>query len=244
MIWPLIRLVALWSMPIAAAILGIILATRMKSRRAIIAWWLQSTLIFLAGIPVTIVGLFAVAIGIPSRHAVAGSERPFSDPRYTHLGSWQLVRLPWWCRPWDNAFDGLAGDKRGWYANWSLNRKLGYPSFLSMWIWAAFRNPANFWSRNMTGCDVTGSTVEVLYGPTEVDDSHPGLHMLLCTDAKGRKYPVVEICYPWPAFPKYGIYGRFGWKIKAAHAGTPAGSPPQDCIKGSVYRLSLWKGLA
>jgi len=244
MIWPLIRLLLLWSMPLCAAILGIVLAVRTRAFKPIVSWWVKTTLIFLLGLPITFLGLFAVAIGIPFRRVDPATKQPFTDPRFAHLGSWLLTRLPRWLLFWDNAFDGLGGDKRGWFANWCIEHGIGYPSFWAMWIWAAIRNPANYWSRVITGCDVTGCTVDVLYGSAVVDESHPGLHMLLATDAKGRKFPTVEVCYPWPIFKGHGVFGRFGWKIKTEHAGTPAGSRPQDRLKGAVYRLSLWKDLS
>ena len=241
--WPLLRALLIWSLPICAAGFGVIIVIRTQQIMPIVSWWFKSTVVFLIGLPITALGLVMVAIGIPFRVEYLETAAQFTDARFAHLGNWMLTRMPRWARWWDNAYDGLLSDKRGWYADWCIEHGIGYPSFWSMWIWAAIRNPANYWSRNITGCDVTSSTVDVLYGPAVVDESNPGLHMLICTDAQGRKYPLVEFYYPWPFKPTYGAYGRFGWKIKLAHARTPPGSREQDCVKGSVYRASLWKDL-
>ena len=243
MIGTLFRILLIWSLPLVAAILGIVLAVRTRAYKTIVLWWLRSTALFLLELPMILIGLVFVGLGLRYRRTEAGTEQPFSDPRYSRLGNWSLVRLPKWLLPWDNAFDGLLGDKRGWFANWCMEHKIAYPSNWSMWIWGAIRNPANYWSRVITGCDVTNSTVEVLYGPPEVDESHPGLHLLVLTDAKGRDFPAVNFCYPWPFNPTHGVFARFGWKVKTSHAGTPAGARIQDCVKGTVYRASLWKDL-
>lgn len=131
MIGLILRVLLIWSLPICAAVVGVVLVILTRRVTPIVSWWLKSTAVFLSGLPVTAIGLVMVAIGIPFRTDHVETARPFSDP-----------------------------------------------SFLAMWIWAAVRNPANYWSRNITGCDVTGSTVDVLYGPDLIDESHPGLHML------------------------------------------------------------------
>lgn len=48
----------------------------------------------------------------------------------------------------------LIGATRGWR----------YPSWLSMWWWAAVRNPANYYSRVTTAIDITGATLRMLAG--------------------------------------------------------------------------------
>lgn len=231
-------------LPAVALLLGSVVAARTKAYAPVARWWLKSTALFLVGLLVSAAGLFAVAIGIPFRRIEPDTTVSFSDPRFGHLGTWVRERLPVWLLPWDNAYDGLNGDKRGWFANWCLDRKIPYPSFWARWIWAAWRNPANYWSRNTTGCNVTGSAVETILGPDLVDEDNPGFHFQILTDANGRRFEVLELCRPWPFAPSHAVYARFGWKIKPEHAGTPIDARPQDQMKGTVYRCSFWKDIS
>lgn len=212
--------------------------------RHILHWFFQSTAVFLIGLPVTLLGLPLVAVGIFFRRSFPQTAQHHTDPRYYHLGDWMLVRLPTWLLWWDNPCDGLRGDKRGWWDNYcreNYSFSLGSRHWYSMWQWAAIRNPANYWSRVVTGCDVR--TVELLAGQQLVDEDNPGWHFLRATDAKGKSFYYLGFVFPWWFDRTHAIYGRFGWKLKLAHDGMKPDAPEQDRIRASVYRVSFWKAI-
>jgi hypothetical protein len=207
----------------------------------IIKWFLQSTGVFIVGIPVTLLGLIVVPLAIPFSRVV-GEMRPFTDPRYSYRGYWFLERLPVWALPWDNVYDGLLGDKRGWWANDCEENGYSFHSFKAKFLWASIRNPANYWSRIVTGCDVR--TVELLAGQPVCDEDNPGWHFLRATDAKGRSFYYLGFVFPWWFDKTHAVYGRFGWKLKLEHNGMRPDAPEQDRIRASVYRVSPWKAIS
>ena len=208
----------------------------------ILKWFFKSTFVFLAGIPVTILGLPMVALALPFRLYHPETQKAFTDPRQLP-GMWQLITLPAWAKWWSNEFDGAWGDKRGW---WNTNCVNEYGKhcfeFFPMWMWLAIRNPANYWSRVMTGCDVSKCLITKLAGQDLADEDHPGWSFLVATERDtGKQYHLLQFWFPWNA--AHGAWGRFGWKIAMSHNGTPADARPQDRIKGSVYRVSPWKAV-
>lgn len=211
--------------------------------RHVLHWFFQSTAVFLIGLPVTLLGLPLVALGILlGVREYDNTNARFTDPRYAQNGYWCLVRLPKFLLWWDNIYDGLAGDKRGWWDNYCREHYgHGCYHWYSMWQWAAIRNPANYWSRIVTGCDVR--TVELLAGQPVCDEDSPGWHFLRATDAKGRSFYYLGFCFPWFFDKAHAIYGRFGWKLKLAHSGMSPDAPEQDRIRASVYRISFWKAI-
>ena len=111
----------------------------------------------LIGLPITLIGLLVVWLGIKLGTRIEGNLIPYTQ--YPQLGEWQLTRLPKWLLLWDNKYDGLLGDKRGWWANYCLETygKSNHAPYC-MWQWAAIRNPANYWSRVVAGVDVSQCT--------------------------------------------------------------------------------------
>lgn len=210
--------------------------------RHVIKWFFQSTGVFLIGLPVTLLGLPLVALGILFRRDYPETLQPFTDPRYVDHGYWQLTRLPSWLLWWDNPYDGLYGDKRGWWANYCWEHYgTEHDDFWSMWQWAAIRNPANYWSRIVTGCDV--HQVELLAGQPVCDEDNPGWHFLRAIDAKGRSFYYLGFVFPWWFDKTHAVFGRFGWKLKMSHNWLPDNAPEQDRIRASVYRMSPWKAI-
>lgn len=210
--------------------------------RHVLHWFLKSTAVFLIGLPVTLLGLPLVALGILFRRSFPQTVQHFTDPRYYDRGDWMLVRLPTWLKWWDNPYDGLYGDKRGWWANYCNDHyDCDVDDFYAMWQWAAIRNPANYWSRIVTGCDVR--TVELLAGQLICDEDTPGWHFLRATDAKGRSFYYLGFVFPWFFDKTHAVYGRFGWKLKMSHNWLPEDAPEQDRIRASVYRVSFWKAI-
>ena len=202
--------------------------------------WAKSTAIFIAGIPITMIGPIVVAIALRYRIEHPETKKPFTDLRQL-VGEWMLVTLPRWALLWSNEFDGAWGDKRGWWNTYAFNTFGKYcHEFRAMWHWLSIRNPANYWSRVVTGCDVSKCDIVCIAGQELADEDHPGYSFLVATDRKtGEKYHLLQFWHPWN--DEHGVWARFGWKISMEHNGTSANDRPQDRIKGSVYRISLWK---
>ena len=210
----------------------------------ILTWLFTSLGIFLLGLPITLLGPLMVALALPFRIVHHETDTPFTDPS-TVPGTHRLVTLPGWARLWDNIFDGAEGDKRGWWNTYCLkNYKLSARSFYSMWQWLAIRNPDNYWSRVITGCDVSRCDITLLAGQPNVDEGHPGWHFLCATDREtGRQYHYLGFVFFPYADKTHYILGRFGWKIKLSHNGTSPEADPTDRFKGSVFRVSFWKSV-
>lgn len=211
----------------------------------IITWFFKSFGVFLLGIPVTLLGFPMVALALPFRITHSETERPFTDQRFP-VGTHTLVTLPFWAKPWDNLFDGAEGDIRGYWnneclSNWGRTGK----AFWSMWVWLAVRNPANYWSRVMTGVDVSQCNIVKLAGDDVVEEK-PGLwqwQFLCATHANGKKYHRLFCVFPWFFKPDHAVMIDIGWKIKLSHNDVLSDAPVKDRVKGSVFTPSPWKKL-
>jgi len=195
-------------------------------------------LIFLlASWVVELLGLVVVPLALPFRRVIEGTRQKFAE----YVGWWELVRLPAWALWWDNPYDGMLGDKRGWW-----NKRTGDCRTLwSMFKWAAIRNPANHFSRHVIGCDVSDCKIAKLHGHDVVSEE-PGLRQwqLLCAlDNRGRRYFRFYLCFAYKRWPDHGLMIDLGWKIKLSHNGTASDARPQDRYKGLVCVISPWKGL-
>ena len=202
--------------------------------------FLTSLLLNIASWAMLLIGLPVVWFALP--HA-----RPVGEPRaytqYPELGHWELLRLPRWARWWDNAFDGMLGDKRGWWAKYCLEH-YGRPNTdrYCMWRWAAMRNPANYFSRNIMGIDVSRCEIETVYYAGTVEASPwRGLIVLKATHPSGFVFP--RIYGEFELFNGHGLMIDFGWKIKISHIDVTPDSPASDRIKGIVLTISPWKDL-
>ena len=203
--------------------------------------FLRAFCLALLGLPVSILGLGVVWFALPYRRTV-GEAKPFTQ--YPDLGNWQLVRLPSWALWWDNAFDGVYGDKRGWWANYCIPQYGStFDSRKCMWYWTALRNPANYFSRNVCGIDVSTIRVEKVAGNIHDESVAPyrGWFLLRGTDGK-RIYP--RLYLEFAIYKTYGLMLDFGWKIKLSHNGTPSDAPEKDRVKGIVFVVSPWKELS
>ena len=196
--------------------------------------FLRAFCLALLGLPVSILGLGVVWFALPYRRTV-GEAKPFTQ--YPDLGNWRLVRLPSWALWWDNAYDGMLGDKRGWWAN---ECKGEHTSRYNMWRWAALRNPANYFSRNVCGVDVSNLTIELVKGTAF--ENYRGYELLRGTDSNGRIYPRFYLEYAFTA--THGLMIDFGYKVKLSHNGTPSDAPEKDRVKGIVAVISPWKELS
>ena len=228
------------------AVVGLIVGLKTNAWSDVGIWYVKSVSTFLVGIPVTLAGFPIVAIALPFRIEHPETEVQFSDPRYASQGAHRLVTLPAWAKPWDNIFDGAWGDRRGWWNNYCLeNYKKDCTAFRSMWQWLACRNPANYFSRVMTGVDVSLCTITVLGGVGEVVEE-PGVsnwQFLVATRIDGKKYHRFFCSLPWWFDQGHAVMFDIGWKIKLAHNGISMDAPIKNRIKGSVFTPSFWKAL-
>lgn len=188
---------------------------------------------------VELFGLLVVWFALPYKR-VQGEAQPFTQ--FPGRGYWQLVRLPAWALLWDNPYDGVRGDKRGWWANYCVET-YGEPNTtrLSMWRWAALRNPANYFSRVICGVDVSTLRIVAVAGSEAIAD-HRGGYLLKGMAAGGRVYP--RLYAEWRITATHGLMLDLGWKIKTSHNGTAPDAPEKDRLKGIVAVVSPWKGLA
>lgn len=201
-----------------------------------------SCLAFIIKAMMTIVGLVAVAIGVRFCIPVPGTLRPFSN----HPGGWSLVRLPRWLLWWDNPYDGLLGDKRGDWAQMCQYAGLDCRDLWAMWLWAAVRNPANYFSRHVIGVDVSNCLIEKLAG-NDVVVEEPGCRgwqFLTATPVSGPRRYRLFVIWPWFFKPTRAVMLDIGWKIKLSHNGTAPDAAPNDRFKGFVFTASPWKTLA
>lgn len=180
---------------------------------------------FVANVLFVLTGLLMVAIAIPFR--VKGIS--VSDGR-------PIVNLPRWAFPWGNDFDGLEGDKRLWWAQ-NTPFKLPVDHFISMYVWAAIRNPAN----NMRMMDlfqapVVGSTIVWIGDAVVEDDAGETGCQFVKTTNSGRNYYGFYLVKPY----KNGTHAfvvRLGFKVQPDHIGS------QSLPKGIVTKISFWKEL-
>ena len=223
------------------ALCGITLMIKTGQVAAVCHWYAKSVVFFLVDLPVTVIGFLMVALALPFRIEHPETDAAFTDPEQKP-GTHRLVTLPGWARPWDNIFDGAWGDKRGWWNSHCPGRDCR--SFLSMWWWLAVRNPANYWSRVVAGCDVSLCDITLVAGSPVVDEHNPGWQLLCATERDtGKKFHYFGfVFFPYEDKTHY-IFGRYGWKINMAHNGTDRDDRIQDRIKASVFRSTLWKAI-
>lgn len=207
--------------------------------------WFRFIYLTLLEFPIQLFGLIINAIAIPFRKEFPETTKPFSDPRFAHnQGNWMFVDLPKMVKWFGNPYDGLWGDKRGWWDN-NCREKYNKPcdSFVGMYVWSAIRNPANYFNRKVIGCDVSNADIVKLAGNADVvDEKNPGWHTLLATDKTTKKDYIYFGCFlPYFFKKERGLFIRLGWKIKLSHIGTLPDAREQDRFKGNTIRFNIWK---
>ena len=191
-----------------------------------------------AGLMMSILGLVVVLVALPFRTAPV---TPAQFTNYPSLGSWALVRLPKWALWWDNCFDGMWGDKRGWWANRCGGK---HDSIKNMWLWAAVRNPSNYFSRVVCGVDVSCCVITKVAGRNHVSEA-PGQRewqILKAVRADGVVFPRLFASIAITRDHAFMI--DIGWKVKLSHNGMSVRTAaPSDRCKGCVFTISPWKAL-
>lgn len=187
---------------------------------------------------VTALGLPMVAIGL-----LCGTrDYPETAKDFTKSnGKWVLRRLKIPFLPWDNQFDGMLGDSAGDWNNICLAKDgRSCESLLSMWKWAALRNPANFFGRIMLGIDVLDYKFELLGGRFFVSETSPGWQFIMATHIEtGKRKYCLRFCHKWN--DERVLYGIFGYKLSMEQEFVTADSNFRDRLVGTVARINPWK---
>lgn len=185
---------------------------------------LQFAFLLACNLVLDLLGLVVVAIAIPFRKP----ELSVSDGR-------PIVNLPRWAWIWGNDYDGLLGDKRGW---WAANTPFGVPvdSFLAMWWWAAVRNPSNNTRRvSLFSCPVSECQVSYVGAPYVRDKiGSEGWQFVICKRGWRRWY-----CFYWvhPWNESNALVIRLGFKVNPTdYAG--------DVDVGEVVKINPYKDIS
>ncbi len=184
----------------------------------------QWTTIFVLRLILILLGLPIVAAAIPFRHLALS----VSDNR-------PILVLPAWAWLWSNDFDGLTGDKRGWWAD-NTPFGLNVNDWFSMWVWAAWRNPVNN-LRRVPGLSCPVSECSIAYaGQALVEDraGQAGWQLVTARRRSSRWYGFYLV-HCWSDTRAFVI--RMGYKIKPSHAGS------DEEPKGATFKINPWKSI-
>lgn len=184
---------------------------------------IQFLSLFVANVVLDVIGLVVVAIALPFR--VKGYS--VSDGR-------EISNLPKWAWLFGNDYDGVLGDKRGW---WAANTPFGLPvgNFVSMYTWAALRNPVNNMRRtNLFSAPVQGSTITFKGKEHVRDDKDSAGWQFVTTENSGKKWFGFYLVYLWSDTRAFVI--RLGFKVEPKDAGSTE-------RQGMTTKVNLWKAI-
>lgn len=205
---------------------------------------LQWAVLLVARVVLIVIGLPVVAIAVP-----------FSVPGLSVSDGRLIDNLPRWAWLFGNDFDGLQGDKRGW---WDVNcdaavlfgllpllRRLGIAvpvlevtSGLARWWWAAVRNPVNN-LRLVPGfnCPVSECDIDCL-GSRVVEDKAGlgGWQFVRATKRGGSsRWYGFYLALDYRATRAFVI--RLGYKIKPEHQDS------DEPGKGMTFKINPAKAI-
>lgn len=183
----------------------------------------QWVFLLACNIVMDLVGLFVVAIAIPFKV----DDISKSDGR-------QIVNLPRWVWLFGNDYDGLLGDKRGW---WAENTPFGWPvdHFVSMYTWAALRNPVNNMRlTNLFSAPVQGSAITFKGKEHVRDDKDSAGWQFVTTENSGKKWFGFYLVYLWSDTRAFVI--RLGFKVEPKDAGSTE-------RQGMTTKVNPWKAI-
>lgn len=186
---------------------------------------LQWVFCLAANIVLDSMGLVIVAVALPFRVA----DVSVSDGR-------KIINLPRWVWLWGNDFDGVQGDKRGWWAahtpfGWDVN---GYKA---MYWWTAIRNPTNNMRRlKLFSAPIIGSTITYI-GDRDVADKpgRAGWQFVKLVSASGRSYYGFYLVKMLGS--KHAFVIRMGFKVSPDHQGS------KEQPKGMTTKINPWKNI-
>ena len=173
-------------------------------------------------------GLVIVPIALLFRN-----ESLVTDPARQVYPSRKIVHLPKWAWLWDNDAEGMMSWMDEWPEMcWNKNPD----SFLSMFQWAAIRNPANN-MRFVKGlaCFIPNVTEHTFYGNANVDDKD-------WQNGKGWNFIYAKGAFPYFGFNWVGdkFYCQIGHKIEPKHFvdGFVDKAPDRKLWKGMTFRFN------
>lgn len=191
--------------------------------KAILTWSFWITLRLAA----ILVGFVVVAIALLFRN-----EKPVEDGGRQVYPERKVVHLPKWAWLWDNDAEGMMS----WMPEWPEMCWNGKPdSFLSMWQWAAWRNPANN-MRFVRGLAVYLPEAHSFkyWGNERVADKdyEEGQGWQFCR-CKGKYFTYYAFYWVGKKF-----YSRIGHKFDPRHfePGYIDNAPPRKHWKGMTFR--------
>lgn len=179
--------------------------------------------------------IIARLAGILSGFLMVALAIPFRVPAVSLSDGRAIVNLPRWAWLWGNDFDGLLGDKRGW---WAENTPFGWAvdSFAAMWWWAAFRNPAN----NMRLLEAFSAPVidsKITYRGRYVVEDKPGMGgwQFVIVENDGKRWFGFYWVHEWSTTRAFVI--RLGFKVKPSHQGA------NEPRKGLTFKFNPAKSI-
>ena len=191
--------------------------------RAVCQW----VLLLACNIITDILGLVVVAVAIP-----------FRVPDISKSDGRAIVNLPSWAWLFGNDYDGLLGDKHG---TWAASTPFGLPvdSFISMYTWAALRNPVNnmrlvsLWSCPLSKCVATFSG----QGYVRDDPNFTGWQFVTTKLAAGgwRRWYSFYWVHAWSETRCLVV--RFGFKVN------PLDDFAQEDDAGMTTKINFYKAM-
>lgn len=215
------------------------------------AWLLAILFASLQWFALLVVRVVLILVGLP----VVALAMPFSVIDHSVSDGRLIENLPRWAWLFGNDYDGLQGDKRGWWgANCDasvlfgllpLLRRLGVPldpltktDWLARWWWAAVRNPVNN-LRLVPGfnCPVSECVIRFLGAPVVEDKpGYSGWQFVAARHAGGRsRWYGFYLVHQWNTSRAFVL--RLGYKIKPEHEGS------DEPGKGMTYKINPFKAI-
>jgi hypothetical protein len=178
--------------------------------------------------PVILLGFPLVAIGLPFTRIVKNDSGR------------DIIRLPVWLLPWDNAVDGLLGDGRGFYADYTK----GWNPYFAMWWWAAVRNPANYFKRFILAIDITRYRTRLLAGQAYVrDDFNSTGWQLLEARRSGFTAYHFYLVKRW-FNTNHAIVIQLGFKFRVGQEFEAYGTEQYRRFKGFTFEVAPFKDIS
>lgn len=214
-------------------------------------WCLEIPLALLQWAVLLVVRVVLIVVGLP----VVAAAIPFAVPGLSVSDLRPIVNLPRWAWLFGNDYDGLQGDKRGWWdANCDaavlfgllpLLRRLGVPldpltktHWLARWWWAAVRNPVNN-LRLVPGFNCPVSECVIRFLGTAVVEDKPGYcgwQFVAARHAGGRsRWYGFYLVHQWNTSRAFVL--RLGYKIKPEHEGS------DEPGKGMTFKINPFKAI-
>lgn len=160
-------------------------------------WWLiQSVLLFLPQIPLTIAGLVVVPLALRKPN----DSQKSATYKTNGVESWWLRTLPRWASWWDNPYDGFLGDEALRWATRDIPFGWRNTDYIAQCWWGAIRNPLHRLKSFLIACDIRRCTFTLLAGQPFVRDrpDATGFQFALAKRDDGMRYYRLYWVWQWP----------------------------------------------